>query len=171
MSQQFDYGFTCGAFDLMHAGHVLMLEEAKTMCKHLIVGIQTDPTIDRPTKNKPVESITERFIRLKSVKYVDEVIPYATEQDLMEMLKMLPIGVRIVGADYVGKDFTGKQYCEDNDIFIYYNNRNHSMSSSDIRKRVYSAVSETQAQQVIANTVPSYPMNNLTPNFDLYTRK
>lgn len=170
MSQQFDYGFTCGAFDLMHAGHILMLEEAKTMCKHLIVGIQTDPTIDRPSKNKPVESITERFVCLQAVKYVDDVIPYATEQDLIELLKMLPIGVRIVGADYVDKDFTGKKYCEDNGIAIYYNNRNHSMSSSDLRKRVYDAVYESEAKKIIANTVPT-PVNHTTPNFDLYLRK
>jgi len=143
MSKKFDYGFTCGAFDLMHAGHVLMLEEAKSVCDYLFVGIQTDPTIDRPTKNKPVESIAERFIRLSAVKYVDRVIPYATEQDLLELLKMLPISVRIVGDDYLTKDFTGKQYCEDKDIYIYYNNRNHSMSSSDLRRRVVDAQPKT----------------------------
>jgi glycerol-3-phosphate cytidylyltransferase len=132
-------GFTCGTFDLMHAGHVLMLEEAATQCDHLIVGLQTDPTIDRPTKNSPVESITERFIKLRSLKCVNEIIPYATEADLLEILSMLDIDVRIIGADYIGKDFTGRQYCLETDIRIHFNMRGHSFSSSDMRRRVYEA--------------------------------
>lgn len=132
-------GFTCGAFDLMHAGHALMFKEAKEQCDYLIVGLQTDPSIDRPTKNKPIESVTERYVKLCSVKWIDEIIPYTTEEDLMSILKMIDIDVRIVGADYIDKDFTGKQYCEDNFINIHYNSRSHSFSTSDIRARVVQA--------------------------------
>jgi glycerol-3-phosphate cytidylyltransferase len=132
-------GFTCGTFDLIHAGHILMLEEAKGACDHLIVGLQTDPTIDRPAKNKPVESVTERFIKLKSIKYVDSIIPYATEDDLLNILKMIRIDVRIIGADYVGQNFTGKSHCQERGIQIVYNNRDHNLSSSDMRVRVYQA--------------------------------
>lgn len=116
-----------------------MLEEAKQQCSHLIVGLQTDPTVDRPSKNKPVESVTERFIKLRSIKYVDEIIPYTTEEDLLEILKMIDVDVRIIGADYLEKDFTGKSYCEENYIDIYYNSRGHSMSSTALRRRVYEA--------------------------------
>lgn len=132
-------GFTCGTFDLMHAGHILMLEEASTRCDRLLVGLQTDPTIDRPSKNKPIESVTERFIKLRAVKYVDDIIPYATEEDLLNILKMLEIDVRIVGADYIDKDFTGREYCLANNIQVYYNKRGHSFSSSDMRRRVAAA--------------------------------
>lgn len=132
-------GFTCGTFDLMHAGHILMLEEAAAQCDHLIVGLQTDPTIDRPSKNKPIESVTERFIKLRAVKFVNEIIPYATEEDLLNIFKMIDIDVRIIGADYLDKDFTGKQYCIDQCIEIYYNQRGHSFSSSDMRRRVAAA--------------------------------
>jgi glycerol-3-phosphate cytidylyltransferase len=139
MMHKFQIGFTCGAFDLMHAGHILMFQEAKEQCDYLIVGLQTDPSIDRPSKNKPVESVTERYIKLKAVRWVDEIVPYTTEQDLVSMLQMLPIDVRIVGADYIGKDFTGKQYCEDQGIQIHYNSRSHNLSTSDIRARVVEA--------------------------------
>lgn len=132
-------GFTCGTFDLMHAGHILMLEEAAAQCDHLIVGLQTDPTIDRPSKNKPIESVTERFIKLRAVKFVNEIIPYATEEDLLNIFKMIDIDVRIIGADYLDKDFTGKQYCIDQCIEIHYNQRGHSFSSSDMRRRVAAA--------------------------------
>lgn len=132
-------GFTCGAFDLIHAGHILMLEEAKMQCDFLVVGLQTDPTIDRPSKNKPVESITERYLKLNSIKHVDEIVPYATEEDLLNLLKMIDIDVRVIGSDYLDKDFTGKQYCVDAGIEIYYNARGHNMSTSDIRRRVYVA--------------------------------
>lgn len=137
--EKFETGFTCGAFDLMHAGHVKMFEEAKQQCKYLIVGLQTDPTIDRPSKNKPIESVSERYFKLKAIKWIDEVVPYATEQDLMLLLQMLPIDVRIVGADYFGKDFTGRQFCIDEGIDIHYNSRAHSLSTSDIRARVTQA--------------------------------
>jgi glycerol-3-phosphate cytidylyltransferase len=103
------------------------------------VGLQTDPSVDRPTKNKPVESVTERYVKLSAVKWIDEIIPYTTEEDLMSILKMIDIDVRIVGADYIDKDFTGKQYCYDNFIEVHYNSRSHSFSTSDIRARVIAA--------------------------------
>ena len=129
-------GFTCSAFDLLHAGHILMLKEAKAHCDWLVVGLQTDPTIDRPSKNKPVQSITERFIQLSAVKYVDEVIVYATEADLIDVLKSYPINVRFIGEEYKDINFTGKQYCVDNNVDIHYNRRQHSFSTTDLRNRV-----------------------------------
>jgi glycerol-3-phosphate cytidylyltransferase len=137
-------GFTCGTFDLMHAGHIMMFEEAAQQCDFLIVGLQTDPTIDRPTKNKPVESVTERFVKVGAVRYVDQVIPYATEEDLVSLLQLYPINVRIIGADYRGKPFTGDAYCEQNNIRIHYNSRSHEFSSSDMRARVHRAVEYTK---------------------------
>lgn len=132
-------GFTCSSFDLLHAGHVLMLEEAKTVCDYLIVGIQTDPTIDRPEKNKPIQTFPERLIQLQAVKFVDSIIKYDTEADLMKILETHPIDVRIIGEDYRGKDFTGKKYCYDNGITIYYNKRSHKWSTSELRDRVKNA--------------------------------
>ena len=131
-------GFTCSTFDLLHAGHILMLAECKTICDHLIVGVQSDPTIDRPnTKNKPVQSIVERFVQLSAVKFVDEIIVYDTEKDLEDLLMFLPITVRIIGEEYKDKEFTGKQICEDRGIKIWYNSRNHRFSSSELRNRTY----------------------------------
>ena len=132
-------GFTCSCFDLLHAGHVQMLKEAKANCDWLVVGLQTDPTIDRPTKNKPVQSVTERYIQLAAVRFVDELIVYATEADLLDVLKSFPINVRFIGEEYKDKDFTGKDYCLDNGIEICYNRRQHSFSTTDLRKRVVDA--------------------------------
>ena len=130
-------GFTCSTFDLLHAGHITMLEEAKHHCEFLIVGLQNDPTFDRPgEKNPPVQSIIERQIQLSAVKYVDEIIVYNTEQDLCDLLLTLPINVRILGDEYKDKEFTGKQICEDRNIDLYYNGRDHSFSSTSLRKRV-----------------------------------
>lgn len=134
-------GFTCGAFDLLHAGHVLMLEEAKSTCEHLIVGLQNDPTIDRPLKNKPVQSIVERQIQLSALKFVDDIIIYNTEKDLEDLLITLPIDVRVIGEDYLNKDFTGKDICYDRGILIHYNARRHNFSSSGMRERVWKAES------------------------------
>jgi len=129
-------GFTCSTFDLLHAGHVLMLMEAKNNCDYLIVGLQTDPTIDRPdTKNKPVQSIVERQLQLQAVKYIDEIIVYETEQDLMDILQTADINIRFIGEDYIGKDFTGKQYCIDAGIDIEYNSRKHRFSTTELRQR------------------------------------
>ena len=124
-------GFTCGAFDLLHAGHIVMLKEAKQNCDYLIVGLQTDPSIDRQAKNQPVQSVYERYMQLQAVKYVDEIIPYDTEQSLIDLLESTEIHLRFVGEDYVERNFTGKGLHE-----IYYTNRQHSFSSSGLRKRV-----------------------------------
>jgi len=126
-------GFTCSCFDLFHAGHIMMLKEAKSNCDYLIVGLQTDPTIDRPEKNKPIQSVVERFIQLESCKYVDEVVVYATEKDLLDILYSYPINVRIVGEEYRDKDFTGKDL---EHIEMYYNQRKHSFSTTELRGRV-----------------------------------
>ena len=128
-------GFTCGAFDLLHAGHVVMLEEAKNNCDYLIVGLQSDPTLDRSDKNKPVQSIYERFIQLNGIKYVDEVIPYDREETLMDILNTKPIDVRFVGEEYEEKQFTGSHL----PIEIDYTSRQHTFSSTDLRKRVRNA--------------------------------
>jgi len=131
-------GFTCSTFDLLHAGHILMLAECKTVCDYLIVGVQSDPTIDRPgTKNKPVQSVVERYVQLSAVKFIDQIIVYDTEKDLEDLLMLLPITVRIIGEEYKDKDFTGKQICEDRGIKIWYNSRNHRFSSSELRNRTY----------------------------------
>ena len=137
---KYKVGLTASTFDLFHAGHVVMLEEAKRMCDYLIVAIQTDPTIDRPdTKNRPIQSIVERQIQIKACRYVDEVIVYTTEKDLDDILKTLPINVRILGIEYKDKPFTGKDICLNRGIDFYYNKRDHSFSSTDLRKRVYEA--------------------------------
>ena len=130
-------GITFSAFDLLHAGHIKMLEEAKQNCDYLIVGLQTDPSIDRPTKNKPTQTVVERYIQLKGCKFVDEIVPYATEQDLEDILKSFTIDIRIVGDEYQNKDFTGRKYCEDKGIELYFNSRDHRFSSSSLRKEVY----------------------------------
>jgi glycerol-3-phosphate cytidylyltransferase len=129
-------GITFSAFDLLHAGHVKMLEEAKLHCDYLIVGLQTDPTLDRPEKNKPTQSVVERYIQLKACKFVDEIVPYATEQDLEDILQAFDIDMRIVGDEYIEKDFTGRTYCEEKGIELYFNTRNHRFSSSSLRKEV-----------------------------------
>jgi glycerol-3-phosphate cytidylyltransferase len=129
-------GFVCSSFDLLHAGHVQMLREAKEQCDYLLVGLQTDPTLDRPNKNAPVQNIVERYTQLKGVRYVDEIIPYATEKDLEDILTMYHIDVRILGEEYRDQDFTGKDICRKRDIDLYFNKRDHRFSSSDLRKRV-----------------------------------
>lgn len=130
-------GITFGAFDLLHAGHCLMLQEAKSQCDYLIVGLQTDPTIDRPQKNKPVQSLVERYIQLKAISVVDEIIPYQTEAELLEIIKAIPIDVRIIGADYLNKEFTGKDLADELGIETYYNRRDHAFSTTDLRLRVW----------------------------------
>ena len=129
-------GFTCSAFDLLQAGHISMLREAKDQCDYLICGLQVDPSIDRPTKNKPVQTICERYSQLNAVKYVDEIIPYVTEQDLEDILAMYQIDLRIMGEEYRDLDFTGKDICRKRGIQLYFNERSHRFSSSDLRKRV-----------------------------------
>lgn len=133
-------GFTCSTFDLLHAGHIIMLREAKEHCDYLIVGLQTDPTIDRPgEKNKPVQSLVERYAQLSAVEYVDEIVPYETEQDLIDILTMYHIDMRILGEEYREKDFTGKEVCRKRGIELYFNKRDHRFSTSDLRERVENA--------------------------------
>jgi glycerol-3-phosphate cytidylyltransferase len=131
-------GFTCSTFDLLHAGHILMLAECKSVCDHLIVGLQSDPTIDRlNTKNKPVQSVVERYVQLSAVKFVDEIIVYDTEKDLEDLLMFLPITVRICGEEYKDKPLTGREICDARGIKTYYNSRTHRFSSSELRQRTY----------------------------------
>ena len=130
-------GFTCSTFDLLHAGHVMMLREANSVCDYLIVGLQVDPTIDRPKeKNQPVQSLVERYVQLASVQYVDEIIPYQTEMDLEDILQMYPIDIRILGEEYREYEFTGKDICRARGIELYFNRRDHRFSTTDLRKRV-----------------------------------
>ncbi len=128
-------GFTCSTFDFLHAGHIVMLEEAKRHCDYLICGLQSDPTLDRASKNKPVQSIVERQIQLSAVRFVDEIVIYNTEKDLEDLLLTLPINVRILGDEYKDKEFTGKRICYKRKINIVYNKRDHSFSTTDLRKR------------------------------------
>jgi glycerol-3-phosphate cytidylyltransferase len=129
-------GITCSTFDLLHAGHVIMLQECKDHCDYLICALQTDPTIDRQEKNKPVQSLVERYLQLNAVKWVDQIIPYSTESELEEIFRALPINVRIIGEDYMNKNFTAKDVCEERGIDIIFNKRQHNYSTSELRKRV-----------------------------------
>tara|TARA_B100001057_G_C22199387_1_gene700199 strand:- start:150 stop:566 length:417 start_codon:yes stop_codon:yes gene_type:complete len=129
-------GITFSTFDLLHAGHVKMLEEAKRQCDFLIVGLQLDPSLNRPEKNSPSQTIIERYIQLKGCKHIDEIVPYVSEQDLEDILRSFKIDVRIIGEEYKEKLFTGKDYCAENGIEIYYNKRDHRFSSSGLRKQV-----------------------------------
>lgn len=128
-------GFTCGAFDLCHAGHILMFQECREVCDYLIVGLHSDPSLDRPEKNKPIMSLEERLIILKSIKYIDEVVVYNTEADLYSILKdnKLGIDIRIIGADWKDKPFTGHDLPMEN----YFNTRDHGYSTSELRRRIY----------------------------------
>ena len=135
-------GFTCSTFDLFHAGHIIMLKEAKEQCDYLVVGLQTDPTLDRREKNKPVQSIFERYVQLQACKYVDEIVVYATEKDLIDILLSYPITVRILGDEYEDKAFTGRQECITRGIKFYFNKREHTFSSTELRQRVVEAEAE-----------------------------
>jgi len=129
-------GFTCSAFDLLHAGHVQMLRDAKDQCDYLICGLQVDPTLDRPEKNQPIQTVVERYTQLKALRYVDEIIPYSTEADLEDILQMYHINVRILGEEYRDGKFTGRAICAARDIELYFNKRDHRFSTSDLRERV-----------------------------------
>ena len=133
-------GITFSTFDLLHAGHIAMLREAKEHCDYLIVGLQTDPTIDRPdSKNPPVQTLVERYTQLKAVGYVDEIIPYQTERDLKDILEMYHINVRVLGEEYREQDFTGKDICRKRGIELHFNKREHRFSTTDLRERVVNA--------------------------------
>lgn len=130
-------GITFSTFDLLHAGHIGMLREAKANCDYLIVGLQSDPTIDRPdTKNKPVQTMVERYAQLNALKLVDEIVPYQTEQDVIDILELFQLDVRFLGEEYMTKDFTGKDVCQQRGIELHFNKRDHRFSSSDLRRRV-----------------------------------
>jgi glycerol-3-phosphate cytidylyltransferase len=145
-------GITFSTFDMLHAGHIAMLSEAKNHCDYLIAGLQTDPTIDRPdTKNHPIQSVVERQIQLAACRYVDEVVVYQTEQDLRDLLLILPLDVRVLGVEYADKDFSGRDECYDRGIEIVYNGRDHSFSSSSLRKRVVAAETEKVLLQKVLN--------------------
>ena len=133
-------GITFSTFDLLHAGHIAMLEEAKSQCDYLIVGLQSDPTIDRPdTKNKPIQTMFERYVQLKALKYIDEIIPYQTEQDCEDILSTLSLDVRIIGDEYKTKPFTGSEICKKRNIKVHFNKREHRFSSTDLRQRIAKA--------------------------------
>jgi glycerol-3-phosphate cytidylyltransferase len=129
-------GITFSAWDLLHAGHIMMLEEAKSQCDYLIAGLQSDPTVDRPSKNKPVQSLYERYVQLLACKHVDEVIPYTTEAEVRLILQSRNIDVRIIGSEYKEIEFTGKDICTSKGIEIYFNSRDHFLSTSELRKRI-----------------------------------
>lgn len=146
-------GITFSTFDLFHAGHIAMLSEARNHCDYLVAGLQTDPTIDRPdTKNKPVQSIVERQIQLAACRYVDEVVVYQTEQDLVDLLQILPVDVRVLGVEYEHKDFTGRKECLARGIELVFNSRDHSFSSSSLRKRVAYAETEKRLRDTSHST-------------------
>ena len=128
-------GITCSSFDLLHSGHIKMLEEAKEQCDYLIAALQTDPTFDRPEKNKPIQSIVERYIQLSGCKWVDEIVPYESETDLEDIFKSFKLDVRIIGSEYRDRNFTAKDICKSRGIEIYYNAREHRFSSSELRSR------------------------------------
>jgi glycerol-3-phosphate cytidylyltransferase len=139
-------GFTCSTFDLLHAGHIVMLKEARSKCDYLVVGLQNDPTLDRANKNRPIQSIVERQIQLDGCKYVDSVCIYNSEKDLEDLLLTLPINIRFLGVEYEGKDFTGREICQQRGIDLYFNRRDHSFSSSELRQRVYQAEADKQSK-------------------------
>jgi len=130
-------GITASTFDLLHAGHIEMLREAKAQCDYLICALQIDPSIDRKEKNQPVQSIVERYTQLEAVRFVDEIIPYLHETDLEDILQMRSINVRILGEEYRDRDFTGRDICKQRDIDLYFNKRDHRFSSSGLRQRVH----------------------------------
>jgi glycerol-3-phosphate cytidylyltransferase len=141
-------GIVFSQFDMLHAGHVAMLSEAKNHCDYLIAGLQTDASIDRPdTKNPPIQSIVERQIQLSATRFVDEIVIYQTEQDLVDLLLILPVDVRILGVEYKNEDFTGRDECHDRGIELVFNGRDHSFSSSSLRKRVVAAETQHQLKQ------------------------
>ena len=129
-------GLTASTFDLLHAAHIEMLREAKSQCDYLICALQIDPSVDRPNKNKPAQTIVERYTQLQAVRFVDEIIPYLHENDLEDILNMRKINVRILGEEYRDKEFTGRDICKKRDVELYFNKRDHRFSSSDLRKRI-----------------------------------
>lgn len=130
-------GITCSTFDLLHAGHIIMLEECKKYCDYLICALQVDPTIDRPEKNKPIQTLVERYIQLDAVQYVNKIIPYNNEEELETLFSSLDLDVRIIGEEYKDKNFTGKEICQNRGIKLVYNKRDHDFSTTNLRKRIH----------------------------------
>jgi len=160
-------GFNCSSFDLLHAGHVTMLKMEKELCDYLIVALQIDPTIDRPgIKNKPVQSAYERYVQLQACKYVDEILIYETEYDLLQLLQTQTIHIRFLSEEYLNRDFTGKQWCISNGIELYYHKRQHNYSSSELRKRVAQLenTKDDNTQPILPQHSPDLIKN---PNEDL----
>ncbi len=150
-------GFNCSSFDLFHAGHVTMLKMEKEMCDYLKVALQVDPTIDRPgVKNKPVQSVYERYVQLQACKYVDEILVYETEEDLLNLIQTQTIHIRFLSEEYIDRDFTGKQYCIDHDIELFYHLRKHKYSSTEIRNRVYSLEKKKREENADTPTLEQY---------------
>jgi glycerol-3-phosphate cytidylyltransferase len=149
-------GFNCSSFDLFHAGHVTMLKMEKEMCDYLIVALQVDPTIDRPgVKNKPVQSVYERHVQLQACRYVDEILVYQTEQDLLNLIMTQTMHIRFLSEEYLHRDFTGKQYCLNNGIELHYHKRQHQYSSSELRNRVYQLELDKNNNKQ-SSTIPQY---------------
>jgi len=130
-------GITCSTFDLLHAGHIIMLEECKKYCDYLICALQVDPSIDRREKNKPIQSLVERYIQLDAVQYVDKIIPYTTEEELISIFSSLDLDVRIIGEEYKDTEFTAKNICQKRGIKLVYNKRDHDFSTTNLRERIY----------------------------------
>lgn len=150
-------GFNCSSFDLFHAGHVTMLKMEKEMCDYLKVALQVDPTIDRPgVKNKPAQSVYERYVQLQACKYVDEILVYETEEDLLNLIQTQTIHIRFLSEEYVDRDFTGKQYCIDHDIELFYHLRKHKYSSTEIRNRVYDLEKKKREENVDMPAIEQY---------------
>lgn len=137
-------GITFSAFDLLHTGHIVMLKEAKNHCDYLIAGLQVDPSLERPDKNKPIQTLFERYVQLSGCSYVDEVVPYVAESEINDILLSYPINIRFIGEEYRDKPFTGKDICKSANINIFYNTRKHSFSSSSLRKRIQDDLTTTK---------------------------
>ena len=156
MKPQMKIGFNCSSCDLFHAGHVTMMKMEKQLCDYLIVALQVDPTIDRPgVKNKPVQSVYERYVQLQGCKYVDEILVYETEADLLNLLQTQNINVRFLSEEYKDRDFTGKQYCIDNGVELFFHLRRHQYSSTELRNRVYT-LEKKKRDENIENNVDQY---------------
>ena len=150
-------GFNCSSFDLFHAGHVTMLKMEKNLCDYLIVALQVDPTVDRPgIKNKPVQSVYERYVKLQGCKYVDEILVYETEEDLLNLIQTQKIDIRFLSEEYKDKDFTGKQYCIDTGIELHFHLRKHKYSSTEIRNRVYNLEKKKRDEKSSEKEISQY---------------
>jgi len=156
-------GFNCSCFDLLHAGHVTMLKMEKELCGYLKVGLQVDPSVDRPdSKNTPIQSIYERYVQLQACKYVDEILVYETEHDLLQLLMTQTIHIRFLSDEYLHRDFTGKQWCIENNIELHYHKRQHLYSSSELRKRIYER-EKKRLDGIILTELPQHLLNLSNP--------